>query len=96
MWEKSTCVNDSKIKLTPDGKTVYEVYDVDNLVIPEGVTKIDRGAATQRMIVTVEIPDSVEEIGKEAFRICQYLQNIEYLLHRHKKNLLSVKKCDRK
>lgn len=69
-------MDDSKIKLTPDGKTVYEVYDVDNLVIPEGVTKIDKCAATQRAIVTVEIPDSVEEIGKEAFRICNYLQSV--------------------
>ena len=69
-------MEESKIKLSPDGKTVYEVYDVDNLVIPEGVTKIDKCAATQRMIVTVEIPDSVEEIGKEAFRICRDLQSV--------------------
>ena len=67
---------DSKIKLSPDGKTVYEVYDVENLVIPEGVIKIDRCAASQRAIVTVEIPDSVEEIGKEAFRICRSLQSV--------------------
>ena len=61
-------MDESKIKLTPDGKTVYEVYDVDNLVIPEGVTKIDKCAATQRAIVTVEIPDSVES----AKRLLEY------------------------
>ena len=66
----------SIIKLSPDSKTLLEVYDVENLVIPEGVTKIDKCAATQRVIVTVEIPDSVEEIGKEAFRICRSLQNV--------------------
>ena len=66
----------SKINVSADGKTLCEVYDVDNLVIPEGVTKIEKCAASQRSIVSVEIPDSVEEIGKEAFRICRDLQRV--------------------
>lgn len=69
-------MDSSKLNLSADGKTLYEVYDVDNLIIPEGVTKIDKCAASQRSIETIEIPNSVEEIGKEAFRICKSLQTV--------------------
>lgn len=67
---------DENLVLSSDGKTLYEVHNVENLVIPDGVVKIDRCAVSSRGVVTAVIPDSVEEIGREAFRICKSLQSV--------------------
>ena len=52
---------------------------MSELVIPEGVTEIGRGAFYRREALTsVSIPESVTEIGDEAFGDCTSLKEVRY------------------
>ena len=50
----------------------------ENLVIPEGTTKIASHAFWCMDIKSVKIPDSVTSIGDEAFENCEFLESVEF------------------
>ena len=51
----------------------------ENVVIPEGVTKIGKEAFKENNdIKIVTIPDSVEVIGKSAFELCENLTSVKF------------------
>jgi len=58
-------------------------YYAENIIIPDGVTKISGGIATGAFsnndsIVSVELPKSLTEIGGCAFSKCKALEKIEF------------------
>ena len=65
-----------------DGRKVLRIECVEgadvpeNLKIPEGVTYIG-GFQNQEKLKSVELPDTVKEIGKRAFYGCINLQNVQ-------------------
>lgn len=48
------------------------------VTIPEGVTAIGQGAFRRKNVVRVIMPDSVEEIGWDAFSDCQILEEVVF------------------
>ncbi len=59
--------NLTKIPRTAFGNTDNGVAPYNELVIPEGVTKIESGAFVGNSLSKIEIPKSVTEIGSNAF-----------------------------
>lgn len=55
----------------------FNVYDLNEVVIPEGVTHLDNGAfAFCCSLTSITIPDSVTSIGEYAFYDCDALKRI--------------------
>ena len=60
-----------------DGKTLIAGVN-GNVVIPDGVTKINESAFSgRRELTAVTIPASVSEIGTEAFRCCSAMTSVK-------------------
>ena len=66
------------LALSPDGKEFLSAPpDVKEVSIPDGVAKIAENAlAGQRELLTVSIPPSVTEIGKNVFKDCGKLSGV--------------------
>ncbi|MBR5096466.1 MAG: leucine-rich repeat domain-containing protein, partial [Treponema sp.] len=63
--------------LTNNNKTLTSVYEQNcpaELAVPQGVEKIDRRALADAPVNSLVLPDSVTEIGYEAFAGCDALQ----------------------
>ena len=70
--------------LTNNNKTLSSVYEQNcpaELSIPQGVEKIDRRAMADAPVNRLELPDSVTEIGYEAFAGCDALQFVRLPKH---------------
>ena len=70
--------------LTNNNKTLSSVYEQNcpaELVVPQGVEKIDRRAMADAPVNRLELPDSVTEIGYEAFAGCDALQSVRLPKH---------------
>lgn len=71
-----------KAMQSADGRKVTRIENIgnveapENLKIPEGITYIN-GFEEQKKLETVELPDSLQKIGKMAFSYCNNLQQIE-------------------
>ena len=50
--------------------------DEENVVIPDGIEKIESGAFSGTAIKSITIPDTVTTIGRDAFFNCQNLAEI--------------------
>lgn len=70
--------------LTNNNKTLSSVYEQNcpaELSIPQGVEKIERRAMADAPVNRLELPDSVTEIGYEAFAGCDALQFVRLPKH---------------
>ncbi len=70
--------------LTNNNKTLSSVYEQNcpaELVVPQGVEKIERRAMADAPVNRLELPDSVTEIGYEAFAGCDALQSVRLPKH---------------
>jgi len=75
---KNFIVTDSLI-LSGDGKRVISYYGNNSeVVIPDGVTEIDRQAFMFADIASVKLPDNLEIIGDDAFRHCSALSSVKF------------------
>ena len=70
--------------LTNNNKTLSSVYEQNcpaELVVPQGVEKIERRAMADAPVNRLELPDSVTEIDYEAFAGCDALQSVRLPKH---------------
>lgn len=49
----------------------------DNVIIPDGVTSICNGVFSGNNLINIQIPESVEYIGRAAFNKCENLKSID-------------------
>lgn len=54
----------------------YEAYNVRSVILEEGVSKIDSSAFCACSMESITLPDSLEEIGYDAFSHCSELENL--------------------
>lgn len=57
-----------------------EMIFLENITIPEGVTKIEKNAFYWTPLKNIVLPDSLEEIGDSAFSNCYALESVTPLL----------------
>ena len=59
------------------GKGAFKHFLVDKIIVPNGVKKIAKGAFYNiRTVKEIVLPDTLEEIGEDAFRECPRLRTI--------------------
>lgn len=64
-------------KVTSIGETAFQSKgNIVNVKIPNTVTKIGRNAFTGTSLKTVELPESIEEIGDRSFSYCNNLEEV--------------------
>jgi len=62
--------------MSRSGVLLWALPNIENAVIPDGVTGIGKRAFYVSSLKSVVIPESVTEIGEEAFACCAYLTSI--------------------
>ena len=75
---KNFIITDNLV-LSADGKRVISYYgNKSEVIIPDGVTEIDRQAFMFTDITSVKLPEGLEIIGDEAFRLCSVLSSVQF------------------
>lgn len=75
---KNFIITDNLV-LSADGKRVISYYgNKSKVVIPDGVTEIDKQAFMSADITSVELPDNLEIIGDKAFLGCSALSDVRF------------------
>ena len=75
---KSFIITDNLV-LSADGKRVISYYgNKSEVIIPDGVTEIDRQAFMYADITSVKLPDNLEIIGDKAFLGCSALSDVKF------------------
>ena len=54
----------------------YECHKLTNIVLPEGITRIESNAFANSGLSSIVIPESVTELGKDAFAYCKKLATV--------------------
>lgn len=68
--------NDGLVIINQNVITADDYYITDTVVIPEGVKAIAAGAFSECDLTEIHLPDSMREIGSNAFRWCSRLTDI--------------------
>lgn len=75
---KNFIITDNLV-LSADGKRVISYYgNKSEVIIPDGVTEIDRQAFMSADITSVKLPDNLEIIGDKAFLGCSALSDVKF------------------
>ncbi len=68
--------SDNSLFTIKDGVLTGYSGDEKTIVVPEGVTKIDSGVFQKKLVENIFLPDSLIEIGSDAFYNCNNLKEI--------------------
>ena len=75
---KNFIITDNLV-LSGDGKRVISYYgNKSEVIIPDGVTEIDKQAFMSSEITSITLPENLENIGDRAFSGCSVLSDVQF------------------
>ena len=73
---KKVVIENPRVQL--NNYAFYSARDLEEIVLPEGVTAIPKGFARSAPLKSIDLPDTVKTIGKESFLNCSSFTSIHW------------------